>query len=168
MREALFLLSGILWDADFTESLRDLILGEDNILDSPRNMICLQPGLHRWWHNGYIAFEPVAELSNGVRVRLRWLGVSGLVPSDRRLLDTDPRGCLTTPLEVSSIHLRDFWTGRLLTDGVFFNITASNPDNAPSYGLLKLQWDLMRFVAISGIAGTGHSHSISENTGAAT
>ncbi|KEZ42121.1 Primary-amine oxidase [Scedosporium apiospermum] len=99
VREALFLLSGILWDADFTESLRDLILGEDNILDSPRNMICLQPGLHRWWHNGYIAFEPVAELSNGVRVRLRWLGVSGLVPSDRRLLDTDPRGCLTTPLE---------------------------------------------------------------------
>ena len=60
-----------LWDSVALERLQKLLTKEGNIVDTARNMIALTPTLHHWWRRAYWGFEPVEQLKDGVRIRIR-------------------------------------------------------------------------------------------------
>lgn len=148
-------LSGVLqvfWDdGAYAQRLQALLVNDDHIIDSVRNMICLNPVLHQWWGKGYFALEPFERIENGTRVRLRWLKQSPFTVYDKvENLATDPRHLLRSPQEEGVVAMRDFASGHPLLDGAIFDLTSGRPENEVSYDLLKLQWDLLRMTALSG------------------
>jgi len=150
VRNALTALSQVYWDADLVHHLHGLLAGEDNILDSPRNFICLQPQLHRWWSKAYLALEPIEHLPKGVRIRVRWLPRPSFKSSDRVPLNTDPRDQLTCPVEPGLVKAVDLRTQRPIIDGNTYDIVSDDLSAVPSFEVLKLQWDLLKLAALSG------------------
>lgn len=136
-----------------------LLTGDNNIVDTARNMIALNPYLHRLWGKGIIGFEPVCALPNGVRLRLRWIGRVLVGINDRINLASDPRQLLTMPGALGSLDIRHFDTGRPILDGEVIDITSDDHSALPDMELIKLQWDLSRIAALSGAAGAAEDPS---------
>lgn len=142
---------GVYWGAALSDRLGSLRTGNGNIVDSPKNMICLSPLLHYWWGKAYFAFEPYERLPDGIRVRFRWLTKSrfeGVQTLDS--LDHDPRTCLHEPDQQGFIEARVAKSDHPILDGTFIDLTADSPEDQASWDLMQLQYDLLRMSALSG------------------
>ena len=148
-----------LWGPERDTHLMPLLTGDNNIVDTARNMIALNPYLHRLWGKGIIGFEPVCALPKGVRLRFRWIGRVPVGIDDRMDLGSDPRQLLTMPGGLGSLDIRHFETGRPILDGEVVDITSDDPSALPDMELIKLQWDLSRIAALSGAAGAAEDPS---------
>ncbi|KEZ42870.1 hypothetical protein SAPIO_CDS5298 [Scedosporium apiospermum] len=146
------LLINFLWGSERCARLQALLTANDRVLDSPQNMICLEPLLHRWWRMAYIALEPYEKLPDGVRVRLRWLHRTPFDVEQRLDLDTDPRQHLSSPSVAGLLKMVDFRSGHPLLDGTIVDLVSSDPNQCVSFEILELQWDLLRLAALSGAA----------------
>ncbi|SPO05246.1 uncharacterized protein DNG_07933 [Cephalotrichum gorgonifer] len=142
---------GTFWSPERASRLRD-ILSDNAVIDSARNMLCLEPQLHYWWGLGYLALEPLEELPNGSRVRLRWLTQTRFTVREKIDLGTDPRDHLVQPSATGVVGMRDLRTGRPLLDGSIFELTTQDLTTKDSHELLQLQWDLLKTAAMCGAA----------------
>jgi len=114
-------------------------------------MICLSPLLQQWWRKAYFALEPYKKLPDGVRVRFRWLKRTTFTVNDKlETLAIDPRDCLVWHQEEGVIAMKDLVSGHPLLDGTLFDLTSDDPQKQVSFGLLQLQWDILRIAALSG------------------
>ena len=99
-----------------------------------------------------MALEPVERLSNGTRVRLRWLRQTSFTVWDRVPLNTNPNDHLHPPNVPGSFNIRDLPSGHPIPDGSVFDLTSDYGEMHVSYDLLQLQWDLLRMAALCGAA----------------
>lgn len=137
------------------ERVTALLAKERNIVDTAQNLICLTPQLHRWWGSADLGLEPVQKLTNGVRIRLRWLPPSNLRPSQHMdTLQIHP----STVFGKRRLRINNAETNRLLLDGQIIDLvdkTVTDGKNttlilAPDWDILSLQWDLVRMAALCG------------------
>lgn len=128
------------------------LLSDNEEIDSVRNTLCLSPLLHRWWGLGYIALEPVEKVSNGTRVRFRWLHQTHFSVWDKVPLDTNPTDHLQPLSLPGSLAIRDFNSGHPILDGLVIDLTSNDPTTEISYDLLQLQYDLLRMAVLCGAA----------------
>lgn len=145
-----------LWGDDRRARLEPLLVGQNNIVDTASNMIALDPRLHRLWAKGIIAFQPIALMENGVRLRFRWMG--RISPHTWENMDAaafvafDPREVLTRPQGEGSLVVRNAETGRPILDGEIIEVTSQDKSVIPNFEILQFQWDLLRMACLSGAA----------------
>ncbi|SPO07516.1 uncharacterized protein DNG_10210 [Cephalotrichum gorgonifer] len=149
--DAIGMIIGSFWGLERTRRLLAL-LSDDREIESVRNTICLSPILHHWWRMGYMALEPLEKLSNGTRVRLRWLHQVRFSMGDKIPLSAGPSDHLHLPPVQGSLDVRDCRSGHLILNGLVIDLTSDNLATEVSYDLLQLQWDLLRMAALCGAA----------------
>lgn len=142
---------GNFWGHETNSRLVALLSGNEDI-DSVRNTLCLNPLLHHWWGRGYMALEPIEKLSNGTRVRFRWLRRTGFSVWDKVPLNTDPTSHLQPLPGDGSFAIRDFHSGHPILDGLIIDLTSHDPMTEVSYDLLELQWNLLQMAVLCGAA----------------
>lgn len=128
---------------------------DQGVTESAQNLVCLNHQLHWWFHNAKFALKPPRKTEDGgVVVQFHWLKANGLKP--HRPL----RGGLSFSdiLSEAGLSDNDAWGDKLahrksglpLQTGQTFVLGAKYPEQAPSFELLQLSWDLLRVAAICG------------------
>ena len=149
------------WKSAITERLEALLNGRENVIDTPQNLICLSPQLHRWWGAARIGLEPIMEVEQkdgkkGVRVRLRWLRRSTLSVSQHLSMETRPEAILEEGyFRHSNVNtLRPIADGEVidLFERVVIEKGKERTIPAPSKDILSLQWDVIRMASLCGAA----------------
>lgn len=142
-----------LWGEQVFSRLEDLLVKEGNIIDTAKNMVALQPLLHRWWSKAIIGFEPIEKMENGIRLRFRWLRKTGLLMKDEVLLHTNPLTRLQPYSDKDGhIGIQHAKTGRPIVDGTVIEIVAQDASAIPNWEIFSLQWDLLRMTTMCGAA----------------
>jgi hypothetical protein len=127
---------------------------DGGITQSPKNYLSLNHQLHFWFDNARFALKPLFKSPDGteVTVQWHWLKRTSLLPKTA----IDP-----TEDVLAQAGLTDRSWGECLAHrksgvpirtGQTFVIRAENPEELPSFELLKLQWNLLRVAAICGAA----------------
>ncbi|KAK1994073.1 hypothetical protein LX36DRAFT_223609 [Colletotrichum falcatum] len=142
-----------------------------NVVDTPKNMVTLNPQLHDWWGRGLFALEPLgkpkasdAQSATGtpttskkqkreeytIQVRFHWLRRTD-VRDLKSIVDfsQDPIAKLRIPdpNPPAAVNLQ---TWRPIENGQVFEITANDLEELPDYEILLLQWDLLRMWRLAG------------------
>lgn len=143
----------------------------EDVTESPKNMICLSKHLHALWGAARFGLKPLRDAraaeNNEVWVQFYWLGQGRLPPN--QVVDISAMDNLAQygmdRLFVengSDAHahqrgrngtLAHQASGRRIETGQVFVIKANDPELLPSLDLLELQWVLVRLAALSGAAG---------------
>ncbi|KAL6838063.1 hypothetical protein V8C40DRAFT_231515 [Trichoderma camerunense] len=142
----------IFWGTDSAARLSALMAGDQNISESPQNLLSLNRQLHWWFNNGRMALRPSWAAEGGpFRMQLHWIEPGRSTP------DTSIRGAsfddllrrvgsfpswLTNVYRSSGVPLK---TGHTF---VFWDWIEEN--YLPNFDLLQLSWDLRRVAAICG------------------
>jgi hypothetical protein len=120
----------------------------------PENLICLSSSIHKDWEDGYCAFKPLRESSDGreMECEFHWLPREPHGPTDK--VDLSRRRLSTAGLDQSGGR---FWytiEGCRIQSGYTFFLKTSNPVThpLPSYTLLEMAWKLNHIVALSAAA----------------
>lgn len=129
-----------------------IMMEETNILESPQNVIRLDPKLHWYYNNGEMALKPLRKTNDGaVVVQFHWLKRHDFEPSaSLRSADMDEW------MQRAGLADNSSWgnniSGLPIETGQTFVLRAEDPAHVPSFELLQLSWDLRRIMAISGVA----------------
>ena len=135
------------------QRLKDLLVGDGNIIDTAANMVALQPLLHRWWGKAMIGFEHIEKIQKGIRLRVRWLPKTTLAIKDQVALDLNPLECLQPYSDEDGyVKITHSKTCRPILDGTVIDITAQDESAVPSWDMFSLQWDLIRMASLCGAA----------------
>ncbi|KAM5356674.1 hypothetical protein ACJ41O_003320 [Fusarium nematophilum] len=122
----------------------------EDILDSPKNCICMDRELHRLWRMAAFALKPLQQRESEIVVQFHWLKKPKLRPGSIMGENFLKQSGLTDQEwgngELSPMGRRKIKTGET------FVIRAEDPDELPSFELLELQWYVLRIAAISGVA----------------
>lgn len=155
-----------LWDTQVYQQIRDMLVGDKNIIDTATNMVALQPTLHRWWGKAMIGFEPIEKIENGIRLRFRWLSKTKFAIKDEVVWDLNPLECLQ-PYSDQGGHVKIAHsnTYRPILDGTVIDIIAQDESTIPSWDLFLLQWDLIRMASLCGAAEANDDDDWESNDG---
>lgn len=112
----------------------------ENGLETPSNLICLTPTLHRFWNNRWFALKPVTlpEDKTSLTIQLYW---QREVPNKEQIMSllTKPASTqgLTGVLERGPSHT--MWPP--ITPGDIFELRTDNPEirPLPSFQILEMQ-----------------------------
>lgn len=141
----------MLWNSDQADIWCSLIK-QTNILESPQNLIRLDPRLHWYYNNGEMALKPLRKKDDGsVVVQLHWLKRHYVTPS------TSLQGVdMDEWMQRAGLADNSTWgtntSGIPIETGQTFVLGANDPAHIPNFELLQLSWDLLRIMAISGVA----------------
>ncbi|KAL6884426.1 hypothetical protein GGI43DRAFT_433389 [Trichoderma evansii] len=134
--------------ADIWCSMREQI----QILESPQNLICLDPKLHWYFNNREMALKPLRKTDHGsVVVQLHWLKQPNVTPSTS-LQGIDMDEWMQRAGLADNSAWGDNISGLSVETGQRFVLSANDPAHVPNFELLQLSWDLLRIMAISGVA----------------
>jgi len=122
-------------------------------LDTPQNVISLEPSLHSLWSRGNIAFEPDQQLDNGVVLKFRWLR-RRCVPRSNIYSPRMSMELTTHPediLPVSNVNpMPHFKTCRPILDGQDVVIASDGESLHPNWeDVLLFQWDFCRMASLA-------------------
>ena len=125
-------------------------------IDTPQNMLTLEPSLHTLWGEGHVAFEPYQQLDNGVVLKFRWLR-KRQAPKTKDLYSPRQSMDLTTHpdsvLPDQNTHkMPHFETYRPILDGQEVVITSDNNALHPNWDVLQLAWDLCCMTSLAAAA----------------
>lgn len=124
------------------------------VTESPANLLCLDPRLHKLWKLGRFGLKPLPATSsaNEIRVELHWVHRGLLVPRDT-VHYSDGETLESLYGRRDGIQSDDPWKwvkGNRIKTGQIFTIASENPKHLPSRVLLELQWMFSRLAAMSG------------------
>lgn len=142
----------IFWGIDSAARLSALMAGDQNISESPQNLLSLNRQLHWWFNNGRMALKPLWVMEGGtVCVQLHWIEPGRSTP------DTSIRGVCFDDLtrrvgSFPSWLTNIYWSSGvpLKTGHTFTFWDWVDESYLPSFDLLQLSWDLRRVAAICG------------------
>ncbi|PKK40956.1 hypothetical protein CI102_15192, partial [Trichoderma harzianum] len=144
------------WGNDTATRFSDIFLNQD-ITETPQNLLSLNHQLHHWFDKGMMALKPLRKLDDGtVQVQLHWLKTSELKPT--QVFNKNMK--IQNAVDSAGIGENQSWgtitahrqSGLPLQTGQVFNLTAKIPDHIPNMEFLQLSWDLLRVAAICGAA----------------
>jgi hypothetical protein len=140
------------FDAKELDRWAEYLASDKSIIDTPRNMICLSPLLHRWSSKAIFGLEPIRpEAENSVFVRFRWLPFTGFsIKNTRHDLSRTPDEARTVRPGLQAYEVVNLVTKRPIQTGDVFEIKSNEKGQLPSWTLLELQWKLIGMCAISG------------------
>ena len=127
---------------------------DPDVAESPKNLISLNHHIHHWFDYPKLALKPLRTLSNGsIVVQFHWLKQHSLKPSF-------VAGSFEEFMAKAGLSDNQSWGkewfftkgGNDLETGQTFVLGAEDPENAPSFLLLELSWNILRLAAISGAA----------------
>lgn len=146
----------VFWEPDQAKVWKDL-LDQTNILESAQNLISLNHQLHWWFDKGRIAIKPLRKLDDkSIIVQFHYLK-----SHNQRSPTIMQSGTMDAWLSKMRLENNSAWgneitihrqSGIPLETGQTFVIKADNPNHLPNFELLKLSWDMLRIIAISGAA----------------
>ncbi|KAL7909160.1 hypothetical protein GGI35DRAFT_429655 [Trichoderma velutinum] len=141
----------IFWGTASADRLSALINRDQNISESPQNLVSLNRQLHWWFNNGRMALKPLRKMEGGsVTVQLHWLEPSRWNP------DMTIRNACFLELMGRVGHFPK-WNGAHRSCGVsletghtfaFWN--SVDQSYLPNFDLLQLSWDLRRVATVCG------------------
>lgn len=126
-----------------------------SVTEPARNLISLNHQIHWWFDNGNMALKPLRQLHDGsVVVQFHWL------KRHQIKLTTEFKGSTNDFMQNAGLEDNSAWgeilahkeSGLPLTTGQVFTLKADKAELVPSFELLKLSWDMLRIIAISGAA----------------
>ena len=125
---------------------------EDNELEqSPRNLLSLDKHLHYMWNRSFFALKPLSSTDRQVTVQFHWLKRINTRAASKKLLDFDTAMqvvCGGDTYNWGHPQLAYRPSGEPIETGQLFTIYANTPDQLPSLDLLQFQWDLRRIAAM--------------------
>ncbi|KAL7923248.1 hypothetical protein ACQKWADRAFT_290374 [Trichoderma austrokoningii] len=131
------------------------LIKDASITESARNLLSLNHRIHWWFDNGNLALKPLRQLADGsVIVQLHWL-------KRHQIKSTATwEGTIDELMQRAGLEDNSAWgemlaykkDGLPLKTGQIFTLKADKPELVPSFELLKLSWDMLRIIAISGAA----------------
>lgn len=144
------------WGEEQAKIWLDLVQNT-TIIESARNLLSFNQQIHWWFKNGNLALKPLRQLDDGsVVVQFHWLKCHQIKPT------TQFDGNFNDFMKKAGLEDNSAWgdilaygkDGMPLRTGQIFTLKADkdNPELVPSFELLKLSWDMLRIIAISGAA----------------
>ncbi|KAM0456824.1 hypothetical protein ACHAPV_007115 [Trichoderma viride] len=144
------------WGEEQAKIWLDLVQNT-TLIESARNLLSLNHQIHWWFKNGNLALKPLRQLDDGsVVVQFHWLKRHQIKPT------TQFEGNFNDLMKKAGLEDNSAWgdilaygkDGMPLRTGQIFTLKADkdNPELVPSFELLKLSWDMLRIIAISGAA----------------
>ncbi|EHK43757.1 hypothetical protein TRIATDRAFT_86854 [Trichoderma atroviride IMI 206040] len=144
------------WGEEQAKIWVDLVQNK-TIIESARNLLSFNHQIHWWFKNGNLALKPLRQLDDGsVVVQFHWLKRHQIKPT------TKFEGSVNDFVKNAGLEDNSAWGdimaytkgGLPLRTGQTFTLKADKdrPELVPSFELLKLSWDMLRIIAISGAA----------------
>lgn len=139
------------WSQERIDGWRDAILRHGT--ETPENLMCLSPTLHRCHANGRFALQPIkmSEDEKQLTLRFYWLPRKSTLPATNSIQD---RPHIADNIAELPRHLKVFnvITERKICSGDEIVLETPDPENLPlpDIRLLDMQWVLQRLMALSG------------------
>ncbi|KAM0510952.1 hypothetical protein ACHAPE_010383 [Trichoderma viride] len=144
------------WGKEQAKIWLDLV-ESTTIIESVRNLLSFNRQIQWWFRNGNLALKPLRQLEDGsVVVQLHWLKRHQIQPT------TKFEGSVNDFMKNAGLEDNSAWgdilaygkDGLPFRTGQTFTLRADKdrPELVPSFELLKLSWDMLRIIAISGAA----------------
>ncbi|OAX77409.1 hypothetical protein ACJ72_08293 [Emergomyces africanus] len=150
--QSFWLLLRVFWSEERVAGWKKAIL--PNGTETPENLMCLAPNLHRLHTNGRFALQPIKLSEDQTKLTLRfyWLPRPDL-PARRSLRDRAHIDDNLTELP-RHLNIHNSITHRPVCSGDEIILETSDPINLPlpDIRLLDMQWVLQRLMALSGAA----------------